>query len=115
MKLILIFLHIYRAAALTIGGRHQVIPCSHIGTSELGYVTGHRLGLESVVSDWLLSSISVTISTLLHSRTHRSIFIESSIVNFIVFHIHIIILGYGLLEHLLIGEEIVHHSTISLF
>lgn len=113
MKLILIFLHIYRAAALTIGGRHQVIPCSHIGTSELGYVTGHRLGLESVVSDWLLSPISVTIPTLVHPRTHRSIFIESSIVNFIVFHI--IILGYGLLEHLLIGEEIVHHSTISLF
>lgn len=76
-------------------------------------MTSHRLGLESAVSDWLRSSIGMTIPTLLHSGADCSFVISLSIVKF-GYVFHIIILGYGLLEHLLIGEEIVHHS-ISLF
>ena len=64
-------------------------------------MTRHRLGLEPVVgSDWLLSSIGVTISTLLHPGTHGSVFTKFIVVKFD--SVHILILGYGLLKHLLI-------------
>lgn len=65
------------------------------------------------MSNWLLGTDDMlTIPTLVDSRTNCAIFTKLAIVKF-TWMFHIIILEYGILEHLLIWKEVVHHGMIT--